>query len=803
MDLSQRLLGNFKTETRKTESLDPSSYDTKGIVKDPTLSIIVFPNIDDDQVRDTLNKEITLEDFLEHLEDILNCPLRTNKKFDSKLLREQLRGVDFTMTTTLSRDPKEKIDMYTCHKLVRQIVIKRLGLIGFDVILYYSRDGDEIFCKILPADEEIFMIEAENRQYVCQLREDLEPDANKYAAAYHQFLSKHKDKFQKYDADDNPIPNGPEGSYFRHIDKMRISINRLSPFLDIGCLLKKGYLVNSYNLHDYKYLDELKDTWANFKEFYSFPQPLEKIRSYFGETICLYFAWMEYYVKWLVFASCFGIFCKLAGTFHAYSADTNITSVVTLHWNQTWNIIFGGFVIIWASVFCELWDQKNAEYKTEWGTSNFVETQPPRPEFEGERIMDPLTGKHDKYYPEWKRTAKKIVSYSIAVVMVMGVISTVSAIFIYKSEHKGVDNINTYCSLLNTVQIKIFNFVYSTLAVWSNNWENHRTQSDFDDALAFKLFLFQFVNCYNSFFYIAFVKKTLECPPPVKGDDDTDSSQTTDSNCDITTELQTQLLTIMVINLMLNLVELGMPYAMFKLKQYKEAKKVDSQIEEGFDSRKETCYTENQSKLGTYGGTLDDYLEVVIQYGYVLLFGVSEPLVIVMALVNIVMEIRVDAFKLCYLLRRPNPSVSESLGIWDDILRVLSGLGVITNVGIIIFTTNFLEIDTSAIVTNETVATVIVVSIRMFFFVAIEHIMFVAKALISTYVPDRSERVETIFRKAQRIVRTYMYSETVTIAADDEESIQEQTTQKKLREIYKSDPHEPINKERFEGLTTI
>ena len=36
--------------------------------------------------------------------------------------------------------------------------------------------------------------------------------------------------------------------------------------------------------------------------------------------------------------------------------------------------------------------------------------------------------------------------------------------------------------------------------------EMHRTQSEFDDNLTFKVFLFQFINFYSSIFYVAFFK---------------------------------------------------------------------------------------------------------------------------------------------------------------------------------------------------------------------------------------------------------------------------------------------------------
>ena len=42
--------------------------------------------------------------------------------------------------------------------------------------------------------------------------------------------------------------------------------------------------------------------------------------------------------------------------------------------------------------------------------------------------------------------------------------------------------------------------------------ENHRTDTEYEDALISKLFAFQFVNSYGSFFYIAFIKEGVGDP---------------------------------------------------------------------------------------------------------------------------------------------------------------------------------------------------------------------------------------------------------------------------------------------------
>ena len=52
----------------------------------------------------------------------------------------------------------------------------------------------------------------------------------------------------------------------------------------------------------------------------------------------------------------------------------------------------------------------------------------------------------------------------------------------------------------------ILDAVYVKMAVSINDWENHRTQTLYEDSLIVKLFVFNFVNNYFSLFYTAFVK---------------------------------------------------------------------------------------------------------------------------------------------------------------------------------------------------------------------------------------------------------------------------------------------------------
>jgi hypothetical protein len=85
---------------------------------------------------------------------------------------------------------------------------------------------------------------------------------------------------------------------------------------------------------------------------------------------------------------------------------------------------------------------------------------------------------------------------------------------------------SSVASLVNAFQIQFMNIVYGQLAVWLTDRENHRcvqprcvcstpilinrTDTHYEDSLIAKLFAFQFVNSYASFFYVAFIKKFTE-----------------------------------------------------------------------------------------------------------------------------------------------------------------------------------------------------------------------------------------------------------------------------------------------------
>lgn len=66
-----------------------------------------------------------------------------------------------------------------------------------------------------------------------------------------------------------------------------------------------------------------------------------------------------------------------------------------------------------------------------------------------------------------------------------------------------------------------------------------------------------------------------------------------------------------------------------------------------------------------YDGTFADHLEMTIQLGYVILFSSAFPPAALCAMLNNLIEIRSDAFKLVYVCQRPFGQRVPNIGTWQ------------------------------------------------------------------------------------------------------------------------------------------
>lgn len=78
-------------------------------------------------------------------------------------------------------------------------------------------------------------------------------------------------------------------------------------------------------------------------------------------------------------------------------------------------------------------------------------------------------------------------------------------------------------------------------------------------------------------------------------------------------------------------------------------------------------------------GTLMDYAELAVQFGYVTLFVAAFPLAPAFALANDHVKARSHAFRMLKQMRRPAPRGARDIGSWRGVFTALTCVSVVTN----------------------------------------------------------------------------------------------------------------------------
>ncbi|XP_025056159.1 anoctamin-5 isoform X7 [Alligator sinensis] len=517
-------------------------------------------------------------------------------------------------------------------------------------------------------------------------------------------------------------------------------------------LLSNGTYTAAYPLHDCQYWKKSNDPhcdnerytlymeWARFLRFFK-EQPLDLIRKYYGEKIGIYFAWLGFYTEMLFLAAVVGLFCFLYGLF---TMDANMSSkeicdpaiggeiimcplcdVDCNYWrlnttcrpseyshlfDNVATLFFAIFMGIWVTLFLEFWKRRQARLKYEWDLVDFEEEQQQlqlRPEYEAkctQKKKNPVTQEMEPYLPLTSKAVRFCISGTTVLFWTSLIIASMIAVILYRlsvyaafaSIMKNTQTLqpisglltpqlatSVTASCLNFVIIMILNFLYERIAVWITDMEIPRTHLEYENRLTMKMFLFQFVNYYSSCFYVAFFKGKFVGYP---GNYTYMFSHWRNEECDpagCLIELTTQLTIVMAgKQIWGNIQEAIVPW-----------------IWNWWGRQRARCNPENlysrweqDHDLQRFGhlGLFYEYLEMVIQFGFITLFVASFPLAPLLALMNNILEIRVDSWKLTTQFRRPVASKAHSIGVWQEILNGMAVLSVVTNAFIVAFTSDMI-----------------------------------------------------------------------------------------------------------------
>ena len=84
----------------------------------------------------------------------------------------------------------------------------------------------------------------------------------------------------------------------------------------------------------------------------------------------------------------------------------------------------------------------------------------------------------------------------------------------------------------------------------------------------------------------------------------------------------------------------------------------------------------------------DDYLEMVMTFGYITLFTSVFSFGATLVCLFILIEVRSDIFKLETVKKRPIPQKASDIGPWSIIIELFCCLAVFSNLIVTCFTTN-------------------------------------------------------------------------------------------------------------------
>ncbi|CAF0898718.1 unnamed protein product [Adineta ricciae] len=494
---------------------------------------------------------------------------------------------------------------------------------------------------------------------------------------------------------------------------------------------------------------KLYHRWARFSNIFRV-QPIRAIRDYYGERLAFYFAWLGWYNSLLTVPSILGVFVLLWGLLSVkydqptldicnptssylmcpkidrqaywFLNETCFNAKISYIFDNSASVAFAIIISIFAVSVNFLWQRQEYRLQFEWDMTDITEeTETLRPDFERrveKTIINKVTDKLEPYVPLYKRLISYMSSFSVVLFMVLLVLAVVAGIVVYRLSVSAAFNtidremwiyrwkpiiVPITGALINLVIILILQYFYEILAIWLTNAELHRTDKTYEASLTIKMFLFQFVNYYASIFYIALIKPLIIYKPTHL---DHHSRPFRLEECDVSGcvwELSIQLIIIMVgKQLISNIWEFyfsrlwNMCRKRIKFRQTvrqinKRNAKMKQMHDQPLNMNLKRSYEEDFLLQPFELTTLFyEYLEIILQFGFVTFFCLSFPLAPLFAFINNIFEIRIDALKVVKEFRRPVARPATGIGTWNSILPIMAKVTVLSNAFLIAITSEYI-----------------------------------------------------------------------------------------------------------------
>ncbi|XP_061578497.1 anoctamin-10 [Cololabis saira] len=478
-------------------------------------------------------------------------------------------------------------------------------------------------------------------------------------------------------------------------------------------LSSAGVILDTFPLHNPNKLKDLSEAWYSGNQL---AQPLDAVNEYFGNSMAFYFSFLDFYTWSLLPPAILGLSIayfsgavqremveSVSGSGAADLQDPDSGPAISGHMLQAM------FSMLWSTVVMELWKRRSSSLSYRWGTLHLAERfAEPRPGFHGDLGVNPVTGRVEPLFPEWQRHLRMALVSVPVVGLFLGLV-VLGMLCFYWAEaqvqqlHKDWDSLlsQTFLympSVLHILYTNMLATVYKRVAQSLTEYENHREESAFQNHLTGKVLVFTFFNYFTVLFHIAFFKQDVPL-------------------------LRKRLASLLIVTQLVNQVtEIVIPFLVDRfISAPHRSEREDDSEEDKF---------RNQRILPPFPGLFAEYIELLVQFGYLSLFSCVFPLTAVLLLLNNLTEIRSDAYKVCKLFRKPFSPPAANMGVWQMAFEVLSYVSVVSNCWLLLLSPRLQELcqDSGMSSTNVLVMAVMV-----------EHVLILVKVIMAALIPDEPD----------------------------------------------------------------
>jgi len=596
---------------------------------------------------------------------------------------------------------------------------------GFRVGQFPSIDQDELFLTVALDDEEVMEAIGQEEEFPAMLSEE----------AYRAHICPTDDsrgggifRESRYGEhiDGTPHTNRYPGYVrfhlrFREIlapwneaERIRLLRRRMRKFVKLHRLVEEGIAKQVFCAHHWHDLTKFRREKRWNDPFALLQWPSEEIpdciQLYFGPDVAFFFHWFNAYTRWLLCPAILSMPIFLQEQVAARNQD-----------NDRWwyDLAFAAVLALWSTAFVSRYKHYKNLKVLKWGMKDY-----------DQGVAEVRREFRDDYRDTWPEALQKLLHWILCLVFMAETVLVTLWVSEWRMEAQMNPNgytwglrsyhIRNYYTYVITANIKLVDWLWTYLSTWLSQRENWRTRGELLNKMAEKLFAVKFVVFYYPFLFTILIRPHIT---------EADISTCYEA---LSSDLRLFFITQICSEVCMLFVNVGSCW----FKVWRETRKVQRNAVSG----RSYTYLEYQAKCPDYSDVdfMKDVQLQVMNYGFLVLFGVCLPYVCFICFcVNFLFK-RMLAYKISYVHQRPSPFGSEGISAGEEMVWLLSWVGVVFNIYLVIFV--------SPLCSDFSFQTQILI------FLAAEHSLLILKVVIDAALGEKSTAQRRIEEFQERVM---------------------------------------------------